>query len=86
MPEIKISTGYSGRLTVSFQYRPYLVTKIKSIEGHRWHPGEKYWSFPYTGMVLKKILEIFMNEDIQMDPAIIADHLEDFSNSFNPKS
>ena len=67
MPEIKISAGYSGRLIVSFQYRPYLVAKIKAIEGHRWHPKEKVWSFPYSKSILKTLMKAFENEDVQID-------------------
>ncbi len=33
-------------MTVSFPYGLVLVSKVKTIEGRRWHPEEKHWSFP----------------------------------------
>jgi hypothetical protein len=45
MDRIQISNDPSGRIIVSFPYRPLLVSKIKTIDGHRWHSEEKHWSF-----------------------------------------
>ncbi len=44
MTEIKIGRGVANRITVSFSYSPDYIAKIKTIEGYRWHPEEKYWS------------------------------------------
>ena len=79
MAEIKISTGLSGRLTAAFLFRPYLVSKVKSIEGYRWHPKEKYWSFPNSIEVLKALIRLFRDEDIQIDPELISEYLDMFS-------
>ena len=46
MARIQISNDPSGRIIVSFPYDPLLVEKVKSIDGRRWHPVEKYWSIP----------------------------------------
>jgi len=35
----------SDHIFVSFPYDPLLVAKVKTIEGRRWHPAEKHWSF-----------------------------------------
>ena len=48
MARIKISNDPSGQIIVSFSYDPLLVSKVKTIEGRRWHPIENYWSFPNT--------------------------------------
>ena len=48
MARIQISNDPSGRIIVSFPYDPLLVEKAKSIDGRRWHPAEKHWSFPNT--------------------------------------
>jgi len=45
MVKIRISNDPSGRIIVSFPYDPLLVTKVKTIDGRRWHPAEKHWSF-----------------------------------------
>jgi hypothetical protein len=45
MARIQASKDLSGRIIVSFPCVPLLVEKIKSIDGRRWHPSEKHWSF-----------------------------------------
>ena len=68
MARIQISNDPSGRIIVSFPYDPLLVAKVKTVEGRRWHPIEKYWSFPKTDGMLEKILEVFRDEKIHLDP------------------
>lgn len=36
------------RIKISFPYILDYITKIKTIEGYRWHPEEKCWSVPYS--------------------------------------
>ena len=60
----------SGRITISFRYNPDLVTKVKSVPRHKWHPAEKYWSFQNTNGTFEKILEVFKGEEIHLDPAL----------------
>ena len=48
MARIQISNDPSGRIILSFPYDPLLVEKVKSIDGRRWHPVEKHWSFQPT--------------------------------------
>jgi hypothetical protein len=45
MTRIQISRDPSGPITVSFPYGLVLVSKVKTIEGRRWYPEEKHWSF-----------------------------------------
>jgi hypothetical protein len=45
MARINVSKDPSGRIIVSFPYDALLVAKVKTIEGRRWHPAEKHWSF-----------------------------------------
>ncbi len=68
--KIKILKDRENNLIVSFPYNPQFVEKIKTIRGHRWHPEEKYWSFPNSNGTLEKILELFEGEKIYIDPAI----------------
>lgn len=67
---IKISTDIPGRIKVVFSYNPEYVAKIKTVNAHRWHPEEKYWSFPYSKPVLKEILSSFAGEQIDIDPSL----------------
>ena len=48
MARIQISNDPSGRIILSFPYDPLLVSKVKTIDGRRWHPVEKHWSFQPT--------------------------------------
>jgi hypothetical protein len=57
MDRIYISNDPSGRIIVSFPYDPILVSKVKSIDGRRWHPEEKHYSFPKSNGLLEKMRE-----------------------------
>ncbi len=70
MVQANIGKDSSGRIVVSFPYDPSIVTKIKTIEGRRWHPAEKHWSFPNTDSILEKILKVFGDKEVQIDPAL----------------
>jgi hypothetical protein len=54
-------------LIFSSKYDPLLVEKVKTIEGRKWHPAEKYWSVPYSEGIVEKIKEVFNGEDIKLN-------------------
>jgi len=55
MASVKIGKNIQeGEIVVSFSYDPKFVAKVKTIEGHRWHPDKKYWSFPNSNGTLKR--------------------------------
>jgi len=68
--KVKILKDGEDNLMVSFPYNPQFVEKIKTIKEHRWHPEEKYWSFPNSNGTLEKILEFFEGEKIYIDPSL----------------
>jgi hypothetical protein len=70
MARIQISNDPSGCIIVSFPYDPLFVEKVKSIDGRRWHPEDKHWSFPKLDGMLDKILKVFGNENAQVDPVL----------------
>jgi hypothetical protein len=70
MVEVNISKSLYGNIVISFAYGPLLVSKIKTIEGRIWHPVEKHWSFPNKDSVLQKILKVFGDKEVQIDPAL----------------
>ena len=39
---VTVSTNDYGRIIVSFQYDPGIVNKVKTIEGRKGHPAERY--------------------------------------------
>ncbi|MGC9001293.1 hypothetical protein [Caldisericum sp.] len=63
----------NGFIKVTFPYNADYVEKVKSIKRHRWHPQEKYWSFPNSDAILEKILEVFEGEKIHLSPALNAE-------------
>jgi hypothetical protein len=67
---IKISSDIAGRIKVVFSYNPEYIAKIKMVKAHRWHPEEKYWSFPHSQLVLKEILSAFVGEELDIDPSL----------------
>ncbi|MBU1422870.1 MAG: tyrosine-type recombinase/integrase [Bacteroidetes bacterium] len=60
------------RIGVSFRYNKEYITELKKIPGHRWHPNEKQWSFPIGKETLEKILKIFENQKLNIDPKLTA--------------
>jgi len=66
------------RIKLTLPYNSTYIKKIKTIPGYRWHPDKKYWSFPYSKDILKRILSIFKAENIQLDSTLQV--------SFNQKS
>jgi len=43
MTKIRISKDIKHeRILVSFSYNPEFISKLKSIDGYRWHPDKKY--------------------------------------------
>lgn len=67
VPDVKVSKDKSGRITVSFPYAPSLIEKVKTIEGYKWHPDKKYWSFPDSDGILNKILKVFGQDKVHID-------------------
>lgn len=67
---IKIQKGKDDCIKVLCPYNPLFVGKIKAIDGRRWYPEEKYWSFPDTYGTLKKILRVFEGERVEIEPAL----------------
>ena len=70
--EVIITKDQSGRLTVTFPYNSAVVEKIRTIQGRRWHPEGKYWSFPDNEEILAQLLEIFAGKEVSIDPALKA--------------
>jgi hypothetical protein len=73
MVKANIGKDASGRIVVSFPYDPVIVTRIKTIEGRRWHPVEKHWSFSNRDDILEKILKVFEDKEVQIDPVLKTD-------------
>jgi hypothetical protein len=45
MTRVEISKDPSGRIIASSPCNPLLVSKVKTFEARRWHPGEKFGIF-----------------------------------------
>jgi len=70
MAGIKIGRGVANRITLSFQYNPDHIAKIKSIKGYRWHPEEKRWSLPSDSGILDRLASLFEGERLEIDPSL----------------
>lgn len=70
MAEIDISRDTAGRITVVFPYSSSRVAKVKTIEGRKWDPEKKYWSFPDSDGTLQKIIQVFDNEEVSLAPGL----------------
>jgi site-specific recombinase XerD len=62
------------KLIVKFPYNPNYIAKVKTINGHKWHPEEKYWSVPHSE--LETLLSAFDGEELKIDPAIYLEGLK----------
>ncbi len=58
------------RIKLTLPYNPTYIKKIKTIPGYYWHPDKKYWSFPYSEDIFKRILSIFKGENIHLDSTL----------------
>ena len=69
--KIKIQKQNSERIKITFpNYNYSYISKIKSIEGYKWHPEEKFWTIPNTNGNLQKIIFIFGKEEIVIDQSL----------------
>ncbi|PIP12167.1 MAG: hypothetical protein COX49_07035 [bacterium (Candidatus Stahlbacteria) CG23_combo_of_CG06-09_8_20_14_all_40_9] len=67
---VKITKEQSGEIIVTLAYNPTYIKKLKKIRGHRWNPEQKCWVFPCSDDVVKKLLILFKDENIWMDPSL----------------
>ncbi|MBI5327408.1 MAG: hypothetical protein HZB80_03810 [Deltaproteobacteria bacterium] len=68
--KVKVSRDISGKLAAAFPYDHSRISKIKTIEGHKWNPDKKHWSFPDLDGVLHKSRKVFGQEQVHIDPAL----------------
>ena len=70
MTRTEILEDPSGRITVSFPYNPLLVSKVKTIEGHKWNSAETNCSFlkpqPLEESGVKATLYILQEDEKRM--------------------
>ena len=62
-------------IKVSFPYNRDYIARIKTIEGHKWHPEGSYWSVPYSDNVTEEIMSIFGDEGVEIDPSLYLESL-----------
>jgi hypothetical protein len=62
-------------IKVSFPYNQDYIARIKTIEGHKWHPEGRYWTVPYSDNVTEEIMSIFGDEGVEIDPSLYLESL-----------
>jgi integrase/recombinase XerD len=70
---IRIRPSDYGRLIVTFSYTPERVEKIKTIPGKWWHPEKKHWTVPATEGIVERLVSLFEDEHVEVDPALHQD-------------
>jgi site-specific recombinase XerD len=58
------------RIAVSFPYDPWLVDKIRSVQGRWWHSERRIWTVPNRPGAIEQLLDLFSGERIELDPAL----------------
>lgn len=61
-----------NRIGVKFPYDKNLIARLKLINGHRWHPNEKQWSFPFSLENAQRVLKIFDGKKYDIAPELKA--------------
>lgn len=56
-----------NKLTITFDYSPERVEKVKSIKGYRWNPEKKEWTVPFCDENINTLKKLFRSEQINID-------------------
>lgn len=67
---IQIKPGEAERLKLLIPYDAASVAKIKAILGRRWHPEEKCWSVPHSEDMVERLVSLFGEEQVEVDPSL----------------
>ncbi len=62
---VRIFSIPGNRIAVQFPYNKDFIGILKKINGYKWHPEEKYWSFPSQTITLKTLSNIFRGDKIE---------------------
>lgn len=66
---IFVNKGSNQNLIITFDYSPERVRKIKQVS-NRWNQLGKYWEIPYTEQDIKRLLNVFQDEEIIFESAL----------------
>jgi site-specific recombinase XerD len=78
--QVRIGLDGENQISVRVPYHEQYISEMKSIQGHRWNPAEKYWSFPYSRENYERLADIFQGEELLVDPLFKKNHtLEELS-------
>ena len=64
-----VNKGNEQNLIITFDYSLERVRKIKQVS-NRWNPLGKYWEIPYTELPIKRLLNVFQDEEIIFELAL----------------
>jgi integron integrase len=67
---VRISSDIPGSIKVTFPYDADIVSKLRTIAPRRWDAEGRYWSFPSSAVVLKKLLLLLAGEELRIDPSV----------------
>ncbi len=68
--KIKIESVQSGKISVTVLYNPVYIEKFKKIKGYRGDHEQKFWIFPKSDVVIRRLFDILKDTDIWVDPSL----------------
>lgn len=90
---IKKAIDQEDKIAVFMPYDPAYIEKVKSIRGYRRDPKRKCWIFPRSEVIVKRLLEIFKDENVWIDPVLRGERtpftdlrMEMVSQKYSPKT
>jgi site-specific recombinase XerD len=75
--KIRIWKGQKDNIVVILPYDTEFISKMKTLDGYKWHPNEKCWSVPYTHTNFNQLLFMFGDHDPVVDPTLYLEKLRE---------
>lgn len=75
--KIRIWKSNKDSIIIMLTYNPEYISKIKTLDGYKWHPTGKYWNVPYTNTNFNQLQFLFDDEELVIDPKLFLERLRE---------
>lgn len=75
--KIRIWKSNKDSIIIMLPYNPEYISKIKTLDGYKWHPTGKYWNVPYTNTNFNQLQFLFDDEELLIDPKLFLERLRE---------